>query len=580
MVERLRWLLLLSLWAAVLRHLSPHAAAASVQPTVQPMVQPTVQPTVQVRQAISFSRSGLEVLASFALVRVPFDRHGRGPPGVEGGDGEEGVAGEEGEEGEEGGEKGGRVTEKRNFSIAACAACPFRAVRASQSSRASALGAWFSLVAPDEDGEEAEAAWYIAVQMESGGTPRTTGWRLSMPGQAPNASRPIKTHMPPLEMIIINVSPASSKVEGDTTDPQTLPSVAEQLHEGALGAWYSLQSALPDDFVADNADSASNTTKKRKPRADLAKVSDTISLIENRIRAHQRGSLLSTSSSEKSTPCDAVSIGYINCVKRHNSAGECLDHKRELMSCREQIGLANPSGVADDSFEAQRSARQVSQKQYYNRDEDQNKNKNKNKNIIKNDLPAGFSFRACSTAGGGCPSGGGTPDGAIAEKLGVPARPTMMQPTPLGPDVSDAGGTLMMSVVQIVLGTGINTLIKKFALYSRKKVNPMLQLSLIDGIPSMGNMEASAKPNGPTGTTKSLPSFGDLPFGDLKRLKPGETPADATPGPAAAGLAAPAVGGGAGQPSYGMAPQPDPPAAGKAPSKPPTATAATKTAAF
>ena len=89
MVERLRWLLLLSLWAAVLRHLSPHAAAASVQPTVQPMVQPTVQPTVQVRQAISFSRSGLEVLASFALVRVPFDRHGRGPPGVEGGDGEE-----------------------------------------------------------------------------------------------------------------------------------------------------------------------------------------------------------------------------------------------------------------------------------------------------------------------------------------------------------------------------------------------------------------------------------------------------------------------------------------------------------
>ena len=415
--------------------------------------------------------------------------------------------------------------------------------------------------------------------MESGGTPRTTGWRLSMPGQAPNASRPIKTHMPPLEMIIINVSPASSKVEGDTTDPQTLPSVAEQLHEGALGAWYSLQSALPDDFVADNADSASNTTKKRKPRADLAKVSDTISLIENRIRAHQRGSLLSTSSSEKSTPCDAVSIGYINCVKRHNSAGECLDHKRELMSCREQIGLANPSGVADDSFEAQRSARQVSQKQYYNRDEDQNKNKNKNKNIIKNDLPAGFSFRACSTAGGGCPSGGGTPDGAIAEKLGVPARPTMMQPTPLGPDVSDAGGTLMMSVVQIVLGTGINTLIKKFALYSRKKVNPMLQLSLIDGIPSMGNMEASAKPNGPTGTTKSLPSFGDLPFGDLKRLKPGETPADATPGPAAAGLAAPAVGGGAGQPSYGMAPQPDPPAAGKAPSKPPTATAAKATAA-
>ena len=55
-------------------------------------------------------------------------------------------------------------------------------------------------------------------------------------------------------------------------------------------------------------------------------------------------------------------------------------------------------------------------------------------------------------------------------------------------------------------------------MYTRKKVNPMLQLSLIDGVPSMGNMESEAIP---PGTMVSKPSSGDKPQGDLKSFKSG-----------------------------------------------------------
>ena len=163
----------------------------------------------------------------------------------------------------------------------------------------------------------------------------------------------------------------------------------------------------------------------------------------------------------------------------------------------------------------------------------------------------------------------------------------------------------MMSVVEMCIGTAINTLVKKFALYSRKKINPMLQLSLIDGVPSMGNMEALAVP---PGTVAPKSSSEDKPQGDAKDCcKPpdgaeaaiarnaggklrfatadGALPTlpttDAVPDIVKAIIAAsgklggaPPPTNGAGQPSLGMAPKPDVVAGAQQPS--PAAKAAAK----
>ena len=106
-------------------------------------------------------------------------------------------------------------------------------------------------------------------------------------------------------------------------------------------------------------------------------------------------------------PCMSVTLTFINCVKRHANVQECADHKRDLMNCRSREAAAAPApATAGSTF-------------------------TKTAN--------GFSFRACAGAGGGCPASGGTPAGAIAKELGIPARPPVYSPTPLGPDLSDAG---------------------------------------------------------------------------------------------------------------------------------------------
>ena len=228
-------------------------------------------------------------------------------------------------------------------------------------------------------------------------------------------------------------------------------------------------------------------------------------------------------------PCVSVTLEFINCVKRHARVEDCSKKKQRLMDCRTKLGVGNPTSA-------------------------QNKNLGASQHH-----PSDFSFRSCSGVSGGCPASGGTPKGAVAKELGIPARPPVYSPTPLGPDLSDAGGTLMMSVIELCLGTAINTLIKKFALYSRKKVNPMLQLSLIDGIPSFGNMESEAVE---PGTMTSKPSSGDKPQGNLKTFKPGAVPAAVQAAMAMMGNIRPKpkkVGGanGAGQPTLGMGPKPD-----------------------
>ena len=134
-------------------------------------------------------------------------------------------------------------------------------------------------------------------------------------------------------------------------------------------------------------------------------------------------------STDTEQPCVAVTLEFINCVKRHARVEDCSSKKQELMNCRTTIGVGNPTAAQRNNF---------------GNNDDQRKNEKK--------FPDGFSFRSCAGIGGGCPASGGTPKGAVAKELGIPARPPVYSPTPLGPDLSDAGGSLMMSVVEMCIG--------------------------------------------------------------------------------------------------------------------------------
>jgi hypothetical protein len=98
----------------------------------------------------------------------------------------------------------------------------------------------------------------------------------------------------------------------------------------------------------------------------------------------------------KKEPCVSPTMAFINCVKRHANVKHCNGKKMILMKCKKQHETISTA-------------------------------------------PDGFSFRACTGVDGKCPASGGTPDGAVAKELGVPAQPPQLQPTPLGPDLSDTG---------------------------------------------------------------------------------------------------------------------------------------------
>ena len=138
-VRRVRWLVPAVVVAIVAMSSGKVGApaAAAIAPSA---------PTLQLRQAVFFREGdagslnqseSMEVLASFALIRVPFGLYLE-DSAVENG--------------------------TRNFSISMCAVCAFHTVRAWTSPSASSLGSWFNLVDDEDKKERAEGlTWYIAI---------------------------------------------------------------------------------------------------------------------------------------------------------------------------------------------------------------------------------------------------------------------------------------------------------------------------------------------------------------------------------------------------------------------------------
>ena len=214
-----------------------------------------------------------------------------------------------------------------------------------------------------------------------------------------------------------------------------------------------------DDRSSDDDTYENGSTEKRMKhsRITLSK-NKTMSLVEAR-------SWLPS----KTNPCYHQIIDLTNCVKDQQDIRKCSSKKESLAKCE--------------------TINQIESKTY---DTKNHRHGHSEKSKGTDWQQNSFSFRSCAGLSKGCPSSGGAPPGELAGKMQLPPPPKDKSgPSPAGPDTTDSAGLIVMCIDHTTMGSLVPQTVDHFANKAQQEWPRVLTVSLIDGIPSNGNVDGA-----------------------------------------------------------------------------------------